>query len=120
MKSAEKNIKTLEKLKKLGVTLALDDFGTGYSSLSYLRTLPIDVLKIDKSFIDGILIEQKSEYIINSIVDLSHYLNLLVVAEGVENKNQLDYLKKISCDVIQGYYFSKPIEFNNAMKMLIS
>ncbi len=120
MKSAEKNIKTLEKLKKLGVTLALDDFGTGYSSLSYLRTLPIDVLKIDKSFIDGILIEQKSEYIINSIVDLSHYLNLLVVAEGVENKKQLDYLKKISCDVIQGYYFSKPIEFNNAMKMLIS
>ncbi len=119
MKSAEKNIKTLEKLKNLGVTLALDDFGTGYSSLSYLRTLPIDVLKIDKSFIDGILIEEKSEYIINSIIDLSHYLNLLVVAEGVEKQEQLEYLKKSNCDIIQGYYFSKPIEFNHISKMLI-
>lgn len=118
MKSAEKNISTLEKLKKLGVSLALDDFGTGYSSLSYLRTLPIDVLKIDKSFIDGIIIEEKSEYIINSIVELSHYLSLLVVAEGVETKEQLDFLKKISCDVIQGYYFSRPVEFDEAIKMI--
>ncbi|MFU7516284.1 EAL domain-containing protein [Clostridium sp. HCS.1] len=119
MKSAEKNIKTLEKLKSLGVTLALDDFGTGYSSLSYLRTLPIDVLKIDKSFIDGILIEEKSEYIINSIIELSHYLNLLVVAEGVETKEQLSFLEKSNCDVIQGYYFSKPIEFHHISKMII-
>lgn len=118
MKSAEKNINTLEKLKKLGVSLALDDFGTGYSSLSYLRTLPIDVLKIDKSFIDGIVIEEKSEYIINSIVELSHYLSLLVVAEGVETKEQLDFLKRISCDVIQGYYFSRPVEFNEAIRMI--
>lgn len=118
MKSAEKNISTLEKLKKLGVSLALDDFGTGYSSLSYLRTLPIDVLKIDKSFIDGIVIEEKSEYIINSIVELSHYLSLLVVAEGVETKEQLDFLKRISCDVIQGYYFSRPVEFDEAIRMI--
>ena len=120
MKSAEKNIRTLERLKNIGVTLALDDFGTGYSSLSYLRTLPIDVLKIDKSFIDGILIDEKSEYIINSIIDLSHYLNLLVVAEGVETKEQVGYLEKSSCDIIQGYYFSKPIEFNDISKMIIS
>lgn len=120
MKSAEKNINTLEKLKHIGVSLALDDFGTGYSSLSYLRTLPIDVLKIDKSFIDGIVVEEKSEYIINSIIELSHYLSLLVVAEGVETKEQLDFLKKISCDVIQGYYFSKPIEFDEAVKMISS
>ncbi|MDU3525984.1 EAL and GGDEF domain-containing protein [Clostridium sp.] len=118
MKSAERNISTLEKLKKLGVSLALDDFGTGYSSLSYLRTLPIDVLKIDKSFIDGIVIEEKSEYIINSIVELSHYLSLLVVAEGVETKEQLDFLKRISCDVIQGYYFSRPVEFDEAIRMI--
>lgn len=118
MKSAEKNIKTLENLKKIGVTLALDDFGTGYSSLSYLRTLPIDVLKIDKSFIDGILIEEKSEYIINSIIELSHHLNLLVVAEGVETKEQLDFLREISCDIIQGYYFSKPVDFKDAVKMI--
>lgn len=120
MKYPEKNIKTLEKLKNLGVTLALDDFGTGYSSLSYLRTLPIDVLKIDKSFIDGILIEEKCEYIINSIIELSHYLNLTVVAEGVETKEQLEYLSNISCDVIQGYYFSRPIEFEDAAKMILA
>jgi len=120
MKSPEKNIKTLDKLKSLGITLALDDFGTGYSSLSYLRTLPLDVLKIDKSFIDGILIEEKSEYIINSIIELSHYLNLVVVAEGVERQEQVDYLKKINCDIIQGYYFSKPIDFIEAKKMLLN
>lgn len=120
MKSAEKNIKTLEKLKNLGVTIALDDFGTGYSSLSYLRILPIDVLKIDKSFIDGILIEEKSEYIINSIIELSHYLNLLVVAEGVETKEQKEYLERISCDIIQGYYFSKPVEFDEISKMILN
>ena len=119
MKSAEKNIETLKKLKSLGVTLALDDFGTGYSSLSYLRTLPIDVLKIDKSFIDGISMEEKSEYIINSIINLSHCLNLLVVAEGVETKDQFEYLKNSSCDIIQGYYFSKPISFEEASKMII-
>ncbi|VYU43082.1 EAL domain-containing protein [Clostridium tertium] len=118
MKYPEKNIETLERLKKLGVTLALDDFGTGYSSLSYLRTLPIDVLKIDKSFIDGILIEEKCEYIINSIIELSHYLNLTVVAEGVETKEQLEYLSNISCDLIQGYYFSRPIKFEDASKMI--
>ena len=119
MKSAEKNIETLKRLKSLGVTLALDDFGTGYSSLSYLRTLPIDVLKIDKSFIDGISMEEKSEYIINSIINLSHCLNLLVVAEGVETKDQFEYLKNSSCDIIQGYYFSKPISFEEASKMII-
>lgn len=119
MKAPEKNIKTLEKLKSLGATLALDDFGTGYSSLSYLRTLPLDALKIDKSFIDGIVIEEKSEYIINSIIELSHYLNLVVVAEGVEREEQLDYLRKIKCDIIQGYYFSKPIDFIEAKKMLL-
>lgn len=118
MKFPDKNIEVLDELKSLGVTLALDDFGTGYSSLSYLRTLPIDVLKIDKSFIDGILIEKKSEYIINSVVELSHFLDLEVVAEGVENSGQLNYLKDIKCDIIQGYYYSKPIEFAKASKMI--
>ena len=118
MKDAEKNIRTLNKFKDLGITLALDDFGTGYSSLSYLRTLPIDVLKIDKSFIDGILVEEKSEYIINAIIELSHYLNLTVVAEGVENNKQFEYLKKIKCDIIQGYYFSKPIKYEEIFQII--
>ncbi|WP_330654133.1 sensor domain-containing protein [Caproiciproducens sp. MSJ-32] len=119
MKYPEKNIEKLKQLKKLGVSLALDDFGTGYSSLSYLRILPIDSLKIDKSFIDGIVIEEKSEYIIDTIIELSHYLNLIVVAEGVETKEQYDYLKSINCDLIQGYYFSKPLEFIEAEKLLL-
>ena len=119
MKYPEKNIEKLKQLRKLGVSLALDDFGTGYSSLSYLRILPIDSLKIDKSFIDGIVIEEKSEYIIDTIIELSHYLNLIVVAEGVETKEQYDYLKSINCDLLQGYYFSKPLEFADAEKMLL-
>lgn len=100
--------------------MALDDFGTGYSSISYLMTLPIDVLKIDKSFIDGILIEEKCEYIINSIIELSHYLNLTVATKGVETQDQLEYLSNISCDVIQGYYLSRPIEFEDAVKMIFT
>lgn len=118
MKDAEKNIKTLNRFKDLGITLALDDFGTGYSSLSYLRTLPIDILKIDKSFIDGIDVDEKSEYIINTIIELSHNLNLKVVAEGVENKEQFEYLKKVKCDIIQGYYFSKPLEYEKISKII--
>lgn len=119
MKSVSKNIDTISKLKKLGITIALDDFGTGYSSLNYLRRLPIDVLKIDKSFIDGIGLDKKSDNIAKSIVELSHNLNLKVVAEGVENKEQFNYLNHINCDIIQGYYFSKPTEFDEIKDMLL-
>lgn len=119
MKSVDKNIDILKKLKKIGVSIALDDFGTGYSSLSYLKILPIDVLKIDKSFIDGISIDKKSEYIIEKIVDLSHCLDIVVVAEGVETKKQVEYLKSIKCDIIQGYYYSKPKPFELAKKMML-
>ncbi|MCR6513638.1 EAL domain-containing protein [Clostridium sp. LY3-2] len=116
MKCAEKNIDTLRKLKSLGITIALDDFGTGYSSLSYLRVLPIDVLKIDKSFVDYINKEKKSEYIIEKIIELSHSLNLKVVAEGVETKEQFKYLKNVGCDLIQGYYFSKPKSYGEILQ----
>ena len=119
MQSVSKNIDTILKLKKLGITIALDDFGTGYSSLNYLRRLPIDVLKIDKSFIDGIGLDKKSDNIAKSIVELSHNLNLKVVAEGVENKEQFNYLNHINCDIIQGYYFSKPTEFDEIKDMLL-
>ncbi|MGL4848788.1 MAG: sensor domain-containing protein [Clostridium sp.] len=118
MESAEKNISILKRLKEIGVTIALDDFGTGYSSLSYLRVLPIDILKIDKSFIDYINKDKKSEYIIETIIELSHCFNFLVVAEGVEERDQFEYLKKNKCDIIQGYYFSKPLEFNDVLKLI--
>lgn len=118
MQSVVKNIELLIELKRLGVSIALDDFGTGYSSLSYLKRLPIDVLKIDKSFVDGIGVDEKSEYIAESIIKLSHSLNLKVVAEGVETKEQLGYLNKMKCDIAQGYYFSKPEKFEVIKEMI--
>lgn len=118
MESAEKNIRLLKRLKNLGVTIALDDFGTGYSSLSYLRLLPIDILKIDKSFIDYINKDRKSEYIIETIIELSHCFNFLVVAEGVETREQFEFLKENKCDIIQGYYFSRPLPFGEICEIV--
>lgn len=99
----------IEKLKDLGVTLSLDDFGTGYSSLSYLKKLPIDTLKIDKSFIDEIHIKASASLIAKAIINLGKNLGLRVLAEGVEHKEQLDSLHTLGCDEIQGYYMSKPL-----------
>lgn len=117
MKEANKNIKTLNKIKELGASIALDDFGTGYSSFSYLKNLPVDVLKIDKSFIDDVIENIKSRCIVESIISLSHSLDIKVVAEGVENKEQVAYLKSVHCDIIQGYYYSKPYEFDKIKDM---
>jgi diguanylate cyclase (GGDEF)-like protein len=100
----------LKELKKLGVKIALDDFGTGYSSLSYLKLLPIDTLKIDKSFVDDISADQSNVLLVGDIISLGHNLGVSVIAEGVEKDYQLEYLKNHSCDYIQGYIFSKPIE----------
>ena len=118
MKSFDKNIKILKDIKKLGATIALDDFGTGYSSLNYLTKLPIDVLKIDRSFVTDLNQNLKSRCIVENIINLSHQLGIDVVAEGVEEKEQVDYLKNILCDIIQGYYFSKPREFKDIVKMI--
>lgn len=120
MKSVARNIDILLELKELGFSIALDDFGTGYSSLNYLRRLPIDVLKIDKSFIDGIGMDEKGEKIAESIIELAHNLDLLVVAEGVETKEQLIYLDTMNCDIIQGYYYSKPEKFSTIREMVIN
>jgi diguanylate cyclase (GGDEF)-like protein len=112
MKSFDKNVRILDEIKKLGISIALDDFGTGYSSLNYLTKLPIDVLKIDRSFLIDLMNNPKSKCIVENIINLSHQLGIEVVAEGVENEIQVEYLKMILCDVVQGYYFSKPRMFN--------
>lgn len=101
-------ISLLSKLRNEGFILSLDDFGKGYSSLSYLRNLPLDYLKIDKCFIDDILSGTPAVPLARTIIELSHQLGLKVVAEGVEVREQLDYLRKNGCDYIQGYYYSKP------------
>jgi diguanylate cyclase (GGDEF)-like protein len=102
-------ISLLQNLKEMGVRLSIDDFGTGYSSLSYLKRLPIDTIKIDKSFIRDIGIDLNDAAIVDAIISMSHSLGLSVIAEGVETKEQLDFLKTHHCDEIQGYYFGRPV-----------
>ena len=102
-------ISKMEFLKQKGIHFSIDDFGTGYSSLSYIHHLPISELKIDKYFVDDIKNAVDEVPIINTIIQLAKSLNLKVVAKGVESKEQLDYLRQHKCDVIQGYYFSKPL-----------
>ncbi len=100
---------TLEQIKKMGFSIAIDDFGTGFSSLNRIHNLPIDKLKIDKSFIDEIGMNSKKEAIVDVIIGLAKSLNLTSIAEGVEDECQIKYLKDISCDEIQGYYYAKPM-----------
>ncbi len=102
-------IEFLHNFKKLGVKIAIDDFGTGYSSLAYLKNLPIDKLKIDKLFVDNITCDLKDLAITRTIIELANSLNLEVIAEGVETKEQKEVLEKNGCSNIQGYYYSKPI-----------
>ncbi|PNR98451.1 hypothetical protein X927_09725 [Petrotoga mexicana DSM 14811] len=103
--------KKVEALKEIGLKIALDDFGTGFSSLSYLNKLDIDKIKIDKSFIDNVLHDETSQRLVSSIISMSKSLGFEVIAEGVENKEQLLFLQKEGCYEVQGYYFSKPLPF---------
>lgn len=114
----EKNISLLNTLKNLNFSLALDDFGTGYSSLSYLSVMPINKLKIDKSFIDFIENSEKDKSIVEGIIKLSHNMGIKVVAEGVEEDNQLKLLEEMNCDKIQGYLFSKPLSSEDTEKLM--
>ncbi|MCQ6275241.1 EAL domain-containing protein [Bacillus sp. V3B] len=107
IQNVEESIEILNQLRKLGVKLSIDDFGTGFSSLSYLKKLPIDNLKIDKSFIDEL--DKDGEVIVKTIIDMGKNLNFKVVAEGVETEMQLSILRGQRCTLAQGYYFSKPI-----------
>lgn len=102
-------ISTLNHLKQLGIQISVDDFGTGYSSLNYLRMLPIDRLKIDRSFITDITTNAENAAIVSTILNMAYNLRLDVIAEGVEEENQVDFLQKINCDEVQGYYFGHPL-----------
>jgi EAL domain-containing protein (putative c-di-GMP-specific phosphodiesterase class I) len=103
--------RSLERLKRLGVKLAIDDFGIGYASLGQLKALPpVDILKIDRSFVDGVLGDQEDRAIVEAVVQLALSLGLQTVAEGVETAEQADLLTALACDFAQGYHFSRPIE----------
>lgn len=112
------SIKMLNKLRGMGIHVSLDDFGTGYSSLNYLKLFPIDVLKIDKSFLNNVIEDSTEEIIARAIIELAHKLNLYIVAEGVENTDQLNYLKRHNCQMAQGFLFSKPIPKDDFEKLL--
>lgn len=105
-------------LRDFGFSIALDDFGTGYSSLTYLQKLPIDILKIDREFIRQIAKKDKEHFLITSIIQLAHNLNMKVVAEGIETKEQEEFLTKYHCDIGQGYYYSKPVSAKGIEKIL--
>jgi diguanylate cyclase (GGDEF)-like protein len=109
MRDTAQALKTLEHLRALGIRLALDDFGTGYSSLSYLREFPIDVIKIDKSFVQGITHGSEEAAVARAVIDLGRTLKIDTVAEGVEGAHQLDELRSLRCDFAQGYHFSRPL-----------
>ena len=109
MGDPNKAVAALRRLKDIGVSISLDDFGTGYSSLSYLKRFPIDVLKIDKSFVDDVTTNANDAAIALSVISLAHNLNMRVIAEGVETREQVQFLTERGCDEMQGYFFSRPV-----------
>ncbi len=111
-------ISVLSALRDAGVRIALDDFGTGYSSLSYLKNMPFDVIKIDKSFVDGIEEDESSDKICRTIISMANQLDKISVAEGVEVREQLDRLKEAGCDIAQGYLYGRPMEFDELLAFI--
>ncbi|MBK7000271.1 MAG: EAL domain-containing protein [Rhodoferax sp.] len=120
IEDVQRAIETMHALKTLGVTISLDDFGTGYSSLSYLKRFPIDYLKIDQSFVRDLLVEPDAKAIVLAIIGLAHLMRLEVVAEGVEEEAQGQFLAANGCDVLQGYLFGKPVNAESFLHRLIT
>ncbi len=118
IKDPDLAMEILNRLTSQGLKISIDDFGTGYSSLSYLKKLPASEIKIDKSFVSDMLKSDNDAVIVKSIIDLGHNLSLNVVAEGVEDKETVAHLKALGCDVLQGYYFSKPLSSEDFLNWL--
>jgi len=118
LSDTDENLTRLLRLKALGVQLAMDDFGTGYSSLAYLRRFPLDVLKIDRSFVDRLGGDSEDVALVRTIVRLGKSLGMSTVAEGIEDAGQLAALREMSCDFAQGYHLSKPLPAAEAGRVL--
>ena len=118
MQDAARAISTLNALKEMGIALAIDDFGTGYSSLSYLKRFPVNKLKIDKSFIDGMVDDPDDAAIVMAIIAMAQSLRHTVIAEGVETEAQAERLRAYGCDEMQGYLFSRPLPRDQFVELL--
>ncbi len=118
MQDMELSIERLGSLKQLGVRLAVDDFGTGYSSLNYIRRFPVDILKVDKSFVDGVSEGGEASALTAAVIELAGILNLKPVAEGIERADQLERLLELHCDMGQGFFFAKPLPADELQSLL--
>ena len=118
MENADQVLQTLTELNEMGIQLSIDDFGTGYSSLNYLKSFTIDKLKIDRSFVQDLVMDADDAAIVTAILAMAHSLGIRVVAEGVETAQQLEFLKQHGCDEYQGFYFSKPLPAEKAIEKL--
>jgi EAL domain-containing protein (putative c-di-GMP-specific phosphodiesterase class I) len=118
LQSFDQTIENIKALRAMGVKVALDDFGTGYSSLSYLEKLPINLLKIDKSLVDDIESNFKSQQFVNAVIYMGHLMGCEVICEGVESEGQLRLLKENKSDFIQGFIWGKPLEYDKARELL--
>jgi EAL domain-containing protein (putative c-di-GMP-specific phosphodiesterase class I) len=116
MQNPKNQIKLIGELRKEGFCVEMDDFGSGYSSLSMLKDIMIDAVKLDMNFLGTASDEERKKEILESIVELVKKLNMTIIAEGVETKEQLHYLKKIGCDLFQGFYFAKPMKVESFEK----
>jgi EAL domain-containing protein (putative c-di-GMP-specific phosphodiesterase class I) len=116
MRDAETTIGALRRLKRMGVQLSVDDFGTGYSSLSYLKRFPIDILKIDRSFVSNVHEDADNQAIVRTIIALAKTLKLAVVAEGVETEQELAFLRAEGCDRLQGYLVGRPVDAGQVLR----
>jgi EAL domain-containing protein (putative c-di-GMP-specific phosphodiesterase class I) len=110
-------IELMETLKKMGIRVALDDFGTGYSSLSYLRDLPVHKVKLDRSFIEKTATDHRFAAIVQGVITMAHHMDMIVVAEGVETREQQDDLARRHCDILQGYLFARPMPLAELKKL---
>lgn len=116
MKNFESAAKIIQELSAMGLTMAIDDFGTGYSSLNYLANLELDYLKLDKSLIENLHVQGKKGSVVKGIIHIAHNLGIKVVAEGVENREELDFLRKHRCDLVQGFLIGHPLPASEAVR----
>ncbi len=118
MANQDSNRQRMEALRQAGCRIAIDDFGTGYSALSYLRNFPIDIVKIDRTFVKQIPQARQEALLLDGIINLMRSLEMELIVEGVESEEQLEFLQARSCSLIQGFYFSKPLPFDRLVQYL--